>query len=219
MTQSSLPTVISHRAADVPIFWKWAAAGLLRLWGWRVVGELPDIPKLLFIGAPHTSNFDGILTVAAACYMRGRVRWMGKVELLRTPLAPIFRLAGILPVDRRAPQGFVEQVAAMYAAHERLMVAVTPEGTRKKTDGWKSGFYRIALAAKVPIICVGFDYQNKLVHVGLVLYPNGDIEADMQKIATFYQGIVGRFPDRTAPVRLRSGEMLETTASRTDSDS
>lgn len=178
------------------------ATFVLRLFGWRVDGTLPNVPKYVIIGAPHTSNWDFFLMVLAAPVLKVKVVWMGKDSLFWWPMGALLRRLGGIAIDRRSRNNVVDQAVAVFGRSERLMMVITPEGTRKKTSAWKSGFYYIALGAQVPILLCYADYAHKVVGVGPLLMPTGDIEADMGRIRAFYSGIAGRHPEQTSDIRI-----------------
>jgi 1-acyl-sn-glycerol-3-phosphate acyltransferase len=172
-----------------------AAVGrsILRLLGWRLEGGLPDLPKFVVTAAPHSSNWDFVIGIAAVFALRLDVRFVGKAELFRGPLGPLMRWLGGLPVDRYRPEGFVEQTVQLFAARRQLILAMAPEGTRKRVERWKSGFYRIALAAGVPIVPGYFDNGRKRVGFGKPIRPTGDAAQDIGVLREFY----ARIPRRT----------------------
>lgn len=183
------------------------ARALGRLWlllnGWRVEGSLPpDAQRVVFIAAPHTSNWDLPYMLAVASVLGIRMGWMGKKTIFRAPFGGLMRWLGGVPVDRSAPHGLVAQMAAEFAARERFALAIPPEGTRGRRPHWKSGFYRIALAAQVPIACGFLDYKRRCGGIGPVFMPSGDASADMARIAAFYADVTGRYPEHFGPVRL-----------------
>ncbi len=166
----------------------------LRLNGWTVQGELPaNTPKCVLIAAPHTSNWDLPYTLMVAYSLRLNIYWMGKQSLFRWPFGALMRWLGGIAVDRSKSANLVSaSAAALVAADGCLQLVVPPEGTRGKTRHWKTGFYFIALEAKVPIVLAFMDYKRKVSGLGPVFLPTGDIEADMAEIKRFYAGIKGR---------------------------
>lgn len=181
---------------------RWIGRGWLWLFGWRVEGSVPaDAPKLVFIAAPHTSNWDLPFMLAVSWVLGIRLGFMGKHDLFVPPLGWLMRALGGVPVDRRAPQGLVAQMAAEFAQRPRFALAIPPEGTRSLTRQWKTGFYRIAQAAKVPIACGFLDFRRRCGGVGPLILPGGDMQADMERIAAFYSDITGKHPERFGPVR------------------
>ncbi|NVB39701.1 lysophospholipid acyltransferase family protein [Pseudenhygromyxa sp. WMMC2535] len=183
--------------------------GYLRLIGWRWEGERPEVPKYVLIAAPHTSNWDLFHMLAFAWVFDIPLSWMGKHTLFRGFGKRLFLALGGVPVDRRAPQGLVAQVAEEFSRRERMVLAVPPEGTRGYRDYWKSGFYYIALAAKVPILMGFLDFGNKRGGYGPLLWPTGDVKADMDQIRAFYGDKSGRYPELFGPVRLKVEDGLE----------
>ena len=166
----------------------------LRLNGWRVEGTLPqEARKSVLIAAPHTSNWDLPYTLMVAYSLRLNIYWMGKQSLFRWPFGALMRWLGGIAVDRSKSANLVSaSAAALVAADGCLQLVVPPEGTRGKTRHWKTGFYFIALEAKVPIVLAFMDYKRKVSGLGPVFLPTGDIEADMAEIKRFYAGIKGR---------------------------
>jgi 1-acyl-sn-glycerol-3-phosphate acyltransferase len=167
---------------------------LLAAFGWRIAGDVPNLPKLVLIAAPHTSNWDFPLAMAVIFAIGIHVSWMGKHTFVNGPLSPLLRWLGGIPVDRRGAQGVVGQMVDVFNQREQFVLGLAPEGTRKKVTAWKTGFYHIAVGAGVPIVPVTFDYGRRLVRIGAPLYPTGDITADMVHIEAFYQGVVGKNP-------------------------
>ena len=176
----------------------------LLLWRWNVVppsGEVPD--RCVVIAAPHTSNWDFPLTLAMARVSGVPIRWLGKHQMFRGPAGPLMRALGGVPVDRSTPGGLVAALAAEFARRDQLVLVVPAEGTRSRTEYWKSGFYRIAQAADVPILCCFVDRPTRTGGFGPVVRPTGDLRADMDVIRAFYDGKVGIRPGYFGPVRLR----------------
>jgi 1-acyl-sn-glycerol-3-phosphate acyltransferase len=175
----------------------------LTLLGWRLDQRLPDTHKYLIIGAFHTSNWDMPLGLLGLWALGLKPRWVAKHTLFRWPLGPFLKAIGGIPVDRRAHTGFIDRIAAAYDACDELVVTIAPEGTRSKTDYWKTGFYYIAIAAKVPIALGYIDYPNKRLGIGGMLNPSGDIEADMAIIRDFYSDKTGLRPENQGEIRLK----------------
>ncbi|HSX65296.1 MAG TPA: lysophospholipid acyltransferase family protein [Pseudoxanthomonas sp.] len=173
-------------------FTRWVARRFLRAFGWRVIGTLPDIPKLVLIVAPHSSNWDGVWGMAAKIAMGLQVRVLGKAQLFWWPLAPLLRKLGVVPIDRSSPQGTVEQAIDIIDGAERMWFALTPEGTRKRVQKWKSGFWKIARGANVPILMAYFHYPEKIIGIGELFHPSDDVDADMAKIREWYRPWQGK---------------------------
>lgn len=169
---------------------------IMRLLGWRVDGKLPDIPKFVLIGAPHTSSWDFVLFLGVIFTLRANVRFMGKAELFRSPVGFFFRYCGGIPVDRSKATGLVDQMVQAIRESDRFVLTIAPEGTRHHVQEWKRGFYHIAKGSGIPIVLAVVDGKHKTVRVGQVFQPTEDMEADMKTIQEFFKGIVGINPRR-----------------------
>lgn len=161
------------------------------------------MPKLVVIGAPHTSNWDFVFFLAVTYFFDMHARFIGKHTLFRWPMGVLMRRWGGIPVRRDAPEGLVAQTVAAIDEADEAALVIAPEGTRSWTPYWKSGFYRIARAAGIPIALAYLDYPNKRAGIGPLLHPTGDVAADMDRIRAFYADKTGRKPDQQGPVRLR----------------
>jgi 1-acyl-sn-glycerol-3-phosphate acyltransferase len=164
--------------------------------GWKVKGKLPDIHKYVIIAAPHTSNWDYFFTILTAFVLKVQIYAMGKKSLTQGPFGPIMKWLGIIPIDRSKSNNIVELTIQQFNISEKLIIIVPPSGTRKKVAYWKTGFYYIALGAKVPISLGFIDYGRKIGGIGPLFYPTGDIDADMKIIKQFYADIKGKNQDK-----------------------
>ena len=173
-------------------FIQWLSAAYLKLFGWKMVGNWPKLPKAVVIAAPHTSNWDGLNMLASGGYHRVKFSWMGKAALGKGLFGGFMRRTGLIPIDRKNARDVVAQMVEAYATREELVLAVAPEGTRSATKEWKSGFHRIARAANVPLIITILDYGRKTVFVDGVLVPGDDFEADLAFIQSRYEGARGK---------------------------
>jgi 1-acyl-sn-glycerol-3-phosphate acyltransferase len=167
---------------------------IMNLAGWNVDGTLPNLPKYVIIGAPHTSNWDFILFLGIVFYLKVNVSYMGKVELFRSLFGRFFYYCGGIPVDRSRSQGLVDQMVEACEKAEHFILVIAPEGTRHGVKEWKRGFYHIAKNAGVPIVLAKVDGKKKAVHVGQVFHPTEDAEADMKAIQDAFKGMVGVNP-------------------------
>jgi 1-acyl-sn-glycerol-3-phosphate acyltransferase len=174
--------------------------------GLELVATRAADKKLVLIAAPHTSNWDLIQLVAAKCLLDIEISWMGKHTLFWWPLGPIMRALGGVPIRRDHPEGAVEQIVRTFDEVEALCLLITPEGTRSYTPYWKSGFYRIAKAAGVPIQLGFVDFSRRQAGFGPTLMPSDDVRADMDEIRTFYAGKTAHYPDQAGKIRLREEE-------------
>ncbi len=169
---------------------------IMRLVGWRVDGKLPDLPKYVLIGAPHTSNWDFVLFLGVIFNLRANVRFMGKAEVFRSPFGWFFRYCGGVPVDRSKSTGLVEQMIHACGESDHFILTIAPEGTRHQVQAWKRGFYHIAKGAGIPIVIAVVDGKHKTVRIGQMFHPTEDTEADMKYIQGLFEGIVGINPRR-----------------------
>ena len=179
----------------------------LRLFGWRVVGEMPDAPRFVAIAAPHTSYWDFPHMIAFGFATGQYIRFLMKHTLFEGPLGPLLRAMGGIPVDRRQPQGLVERVVEEMTKHDEVILVVAPEGTRFRGDYWKSGFYRLAEGARVPIGLGFLDYGRREVGYGPTLWPTGDLASDMERVEAFYAEKRARYPDWQTPPRVREQDV------------
>lgn len=169
----------------------------MRVLGWRVEGTLPDLPKYVLIGAPHTSNWDFVLFLGLIFYLRANARYMAKAELFIFPIGWFFRYCGGYPVDRKKSTGLVEQMVNAIKKEDEFILTIAPEGTRHYVNDWKRGFYHIAKGAGIPIVMVQVNGKHKTVHIlKEPFHPTNDIEADMKAIKGVFEGVVGINPRR-----------------------
>lgn len=169
--------------------------GRFVLWlvgGWRVTGEMPDYPKMLLIGAPHTSNLDYFLSQATAMAFNADMRFVMKHSPFIGPIGWLLRHLGGVELDRDRSRDFVRQMVDEFNSREKFLLAITPEGTRTKVHEWRSGFYYIALGANVPIGLVKFDFEHRQVRVGPAFHPTGNYEADLATLKGMYAGVKGK---------------------------
>lgn len=167
---------------------------ILAVLGWHFEGEIPNVPRCVVIIAPHTSNWDFVIGLAALLALDLRVTWLGKHQIFRPPFGRICRGLGGVPVDRSAPGGVAEQAAAVLAPPRSAFVAIAPEGTRRKVERWKSGFWRIARAAGVPILPVAFDFRTRAVAFREPYMPTADYDADLAALQRNFTAEMGRNP-------------------------
>lgn len=175
---------------------------ILRLIGWRTHAIRPHTSRYVIIGAPHTSNWDFGLMLLLMAAEQLPIRFMAKDSLFRGPLGPVMRSLGGISVNRRERTNLVDQIAAKFGEHDDLIIGLAPEGTRSKTSHWKTGFYYIALKAKVPIAMAYLDYGNKIIGVGPSFMPSGDLKADFEIIREFYTGVMGKNPRKQGEIIL-----------------
>ncbi|MFT6643144.1 MAG: 1-acyl-sn-glycerol-3-phosphate acyltransferase [Patiriisocius sp.] len=184
-------------------FAHWLGKTIIRVSGWRVAGGVPKSKSMLIIAAPHTSNWDLFFLLGAAYSFRLSIQWLVKDSLFLPIMGSTLSFLGGIPVDRSKNNNLVTDLATRIQNSEGLALVVPPSGTRRYTEHWKSGFYRIALAANVPIVCGYLDYTRKEAGLGLSFHLTGNMTEDMDKIRAFYEPFVGKHPDNKSRIRLR----------------
>lgn len=168
---------------------------VLKLMGWKAVGCPIENARFVLIGAPHTSNWDFPLMIMVVLKLRLKVFWMGKNSLFPFPVGWFMKWLGGIPVDRSRAQNLVDQTVAQYKSNPEMIVLVPPEGTRSKVKEWKTGFYRIAVNAEVPVLMGYVDVSKKEAGLADFFYPTGELEVDMPTIRAFYADKVGINPE------------------------
>ncbi len=174
------------------------------LTGWKQVGDYPpDLKKAVMIAAPHTSNWDFFYARAAFFIMGVPVRTTIKKEAMFFPMNLILRFFGVIPIDRnkknsglQRKNSMVDAMIRLFDERQELVVLITPEGTRKYVPRWKTGFYHVAKGANVPIVLGYLDYEKKHAGIGPIIYPDDDINKDLETILEFYRRIKGKFPEK-----------------------
>jgi len=190
------------RPAQMPSWGQRTSLRLLNLFGWNVHFKPLPGPHGIAVVYPHTSNWDFFVGLLAKWAVGVQFRWLAKDSLFRGPMGVLMRYWGGVAVDRSAPQGAIRRLAENMLASKWFWLAITPEGTRGYRPYWKSGFYRIALAARVPVLLVAIDYGKKVVDVTNTITLTGDEAADMAAIAQAYEGVQAMYPKDAAPIRL-----------------
>lgn len=171
---------------------------ILWLWGWKILGKPPTEKKYVTIIAPHTAYIDFFVGKLATWAMGVEPKTLIKKEVFNFLTAPIVRMWGGIPIDRSKGGSVVPQVVKMFNENEKFILGITPEGTRKRNPNWKTGFYRIANAANVPICCAFIDFGKKELSMEKVFMPTGDLEKDMLEIKSYYRDKIGYHPEKFA---------------------
>jgi 1-acyl-sn-glycerol-3-phosphate acyltransferase len=185
----------------------------LFLWRWEAVAPPAPVPeRCVMIAAPHTTNWDFPLTLAMARVSGVKISWLGKDSLFRGPMGPVMRRLGGVAIDRSAPGGMVAALAHELVSRDRLVLVVPAEGTRTYTEYWKSGFYRIAQEAGVPVLLGFVDKSTRSGGFGPAVPITGVVRTDMDVIRAFYAGKTGLRANRFGPVRLKEEDVLPTEA-------
>ena len=156
--------------------------------GWSFDGEFPNLPKAVAIISPHTSNIDAWHGFTALLGLGIKITVFGKHTLFNTPLKPLLQWIGVVPVNRSIQQGTTQQIIDFIHTQEQIWVGMAPEGTRKQAEAIRSGFYRIAVGAEIPIVMFSLDYKNKAIHCLGVFQPTGNYEQDLDQILNQYTG-------------------------------
>lgn len=180
---------------DTPVinsFCHWLSRILLKISGWRVTGKPPETKKCVMVCAPHTSNWDFLLSILVILKIKKKIYWMGKKELFRIPFGWFMKWMGGIPVDRGRSSNFVSTIVDIFNSNESFTLAVAPEGSRSKVNSWKTGFYYISSGAKVPIMLCSLDYEKKEACFGPLFIPTGNLEVDMGSIMNFFRDVRGK---------------------------
>ena len=171
---------------------RWLGRSILKLGGWKMVGEFPNVPKAVLFGAPHSSNWDGVWGFAALLALGLDLRILGKKELFWGPMGWLMRVLRVIPIDRSASGGFVAQSIETMKSADAMWIGLAPEGTRKKVDQWKTGFWKLARGADVPVMLAYFHDPDKIIGIGPTIVMSDDMDADMAKIRAWYASWQGK---------------------------
>lgn len=187
------------------------AATSLHLAGWRFESDIPPEKKYVCLAVPHTSNWDGLLLVTLLQSIGLDMQWMIKDSWVKSPLGPVIRRLGAVAINRDRKTNVVDQMIEQFRKRESFVLGIPPEGTRSRAEHWRSGFYHIALGARVPVVPGYLDFKRKRAGLGPAITMTGDVRADMDKLRAFYEEKkpVAYDPASFGPIRLRE----ETSAS------
>ncbi len=183
------PNSVSRLARRL-IYW------IYRRNGWKAHGVVPHPRKFVLIAAPHTSNWDFVYFIGLTEELGIMPHFMAKNTLFRWPFRNFLFDMGGVSVDRSSPQNYVQQMAHEFATRDEFMLTIAPEGSRSNSEKWKTGFYQIALAAKVPFVIGMMDYSTKTGGLGPAMMPTGDYEADMAEVTKLYRHVIPKHPER-----------------------
>lgn len=171
---------------------------IFRALGWKIRGRYPsEIKKKILIVAPHTSNWDFPVGILFRTWKKHDIRFVAKKSVFKPPLGWLAKALGGISVDRKKSGNFLKGVIQLYKEHDALDICITPEGTRRRVEKFKTGFYYIARAAEIPILPIAFDFENKIFDIGEPFYPTDDAEGDIAQIESHYRGIMGRIPENS----------------------
>ena len=192
---------MNYTLLDVPLLknlLRFCAVLYLKITGWKREGQAPTLDKYIIIAAPHTSNWDFPISLAMLLSFKVRAYWMGKDSMFRWPYGLLFRLLGGIPIDRSKSNNAVEQSIKAIKERKKMVLMLSPEGTRKKVAYWKTGFYHIAYGSGVPIALGYLDYARKAGGIGALVYTTGNMESDMNAIHLFYSKVTARHPEKSS---------------------
>ena len=176
----------------------------LRLFGWKLAGKLPELDKYVLIGAPHTSNWDSVFAFLGAGALGLRFKWVAKQSVFPGPLSPLLKFFGGIPIDRSVRSSVISRMVEIFNNRKKFVLGIMPEGTRSKTEYWKTGFYYIATGANLPIAFAFLDYGKKKVGIAdLILHPTGNIERDMNVIRNFYKDMKGKHTEKQGKIEVK----------------
>jgi 1-acyl-sn-glycerol-3-phosphate acyltransferase len=175
---------------------RWIGRIGLALLRWRADGGFPDTPKLVLAVAPHTSNWDFFVGIFIDFALDLDAHWLGKSTMFRWPVRRLLKALGGIPIFRSEKHNMVDQCVVAFASTDALVLAIAPEGTRKKVAEWRTGFWHIARKARIPILLVSFDYKRRVVTFGPMVTPSDDLAADLAMMKAHFAPISGRNPDQ-----------------------
>lgn len=187
-----LPEVPPSMPRGGNAFTRWIGRSVMRLGGWRLVGELPDLRKVMIIFAPHSSGWDAVWGLAAKVALGVHVNFMIKKEACVGPVGWLIRRMGGIPIDRGSPGGVVREISRRFHTREAMWLGIAPEGTRKPVERWKTGFWRIARTARVPVLAVYIHYPERVIGIGEMFELGDDPDADMLRMRESFRPYRGK---------------------------
>ena len=177
---------------------QWIGRAVLKSMGWKVAGSIPNEKRILIVAAPHTSNWDFVIGMGALLGLNAKIRWIGKHTLFKPGISWFFRCLGGIPVNRKNPASFIEDISNMIKKDRGLMIGVAPEGTRKKINRWKTGFLRIAKTTQSKILFISIDAPSKTIKIASTLFtPTEDKENDLEFVKSYFRNFKGINPDQS----------------------
>lgn len=184
----------------------------LRAAGWEVETDVPKLSKYVIVAAPHTSNWDGVLLLAVSQALELPLAFMIKDDWVKGPMGPVMKRFGAVAINRSKKTNVVEQMIEEFAQRDKLALVIPPEGTRKRAEMWKSGFYHIARGANVPVVPAYIDVGRKRIGLGEPIELTGDARADMDRLRAFYEKVrpVGFVKDAFGPIRIKEEQAGKT---------
>jgi len=184
---------VPRRGAKIMQF---IADGMFKSAGWKITGEIPNEKKFIVVVAPHTSNWDFILGLMTLFSLRMEIHWMGKHTIFRKPFGGLMKWMGGIPINRTSASGVVSETVSAFKENEKLVISIAPEGTRKKVNKWKMGFYFIANKAEIPIVIAKIDYGKKEIEFGPKIDLTDDRDGDIKKIMDCFKNVTPKHVDK-----------------------
>jgi len=175
---------------------------ILKLWGWKIEGTIPNFKKYIIIAAPHTSNWDLILLLLFKFNTGIKVNWFGKDTIFRKPFGGLMKWLGGIPIDRKSHHKTVDKFVDEFKKHNKLIILISPEGTRSKKKKWKTGFYYIAKIACIPIVLKYLNYKEKIIGIGPTFIPTENIHTDFKYFQDFYSDKIGKYPKKQSEIEI-----------------
>lgn len=169
---------------------------ILMLFGWKVIKQANEEKSYVIVAAPHTSNWDFVIGRLAVGSVGIPQKVLMKKEWFFFPLNYFFKALGALPIDRKGSIKMVDYIINLFKEKDDFIFSISPEGTRSFVEKWKTGFYHIAVEAKVPLIFGKMDYKTKVVNISSPFYPTGNFSQDFKEIVSYFQDAEGRFPEK-----------------------
>ena len=181
--------------ASHPILLQKIGKFFLTITGWKFKGDIPRSDRIILVAGPHTSNWDFLLALAFIFGLNLNVLWIGKHTLFKNGFSKIMRILGGIPVDRASPELLMNEVSHIVKKQQGVIIAISPEGTRKKVERLKSGFLRIAKTTNSQILLAGIDFESKLIHLGKLFQPSGNTESDLLNVHNYFRQFKGKRPE------------------------
>lgn len=184
-----------HLRAHRPRVVRWLGKFLMKISGWKTTGQLPKDQRVVLIAGPHTSNWDFVLAMSLILSLDVRIHWVGKHSIFKKGFRRLFKKMGGIPVNRVNPQALKTAIYNITERNRGFIIAISPEGTRKKVERLKSGFLRIANETNSRILMVGVDFSNKTIDFGDFFSPSGDMDKDLKFIKDYFGNFTGKHPE------------------------
>ena len=191
----SLVTIPERFLTQRNRLFSFVGTSLLSITGWKVSGQIPDMKKLLVVLAPHTSNWDFVYGMALILSLKIKIYWLGKHSIFKKGVTRLLKSLGGIPVNREDAKNTINDVLEIAKREGGILIGLSPEGTRKKAEKWKSGFLRIAQSMECPVLLVAIDYTSKEISFRELFHPTGDNQSDIEYLKKYYKDFIGKIPE------------------------